>query len=377
MNRGSPAVVETVASDGLVARAVSRQGCEDLFVTATLDRHPSVRAMFQCVADLIAARDASIVSVEVFGLAAGGPDAAAPALREVFGEIAWPLTWLDEGSQNEPPLAGIVVHGVCGLDVTPVQLRGRAIGSVYEDEFARYCVLGGLQPLDLSLDRPAQARQVFEGMFTALDRAGMAFADVVRTWLWVDNILDWYGEFNKVRTAFFDEHGVFDVMVPASTGIGGHNASGSALDAALFAVRAKGPGVEASTVPSPLQDEPGAYGSSFSRAAELVTPQYRQIFVSGTASIARTGETMYVGDVDAQIARTMEVVKAILESRRMTWADVSRSLAYCRKATDAPAFRAYCEAHGLQTMPALVANNTVCRDNLLFEIEVDAIVPNE
>ena len=73
------------------------------------------------------------------------------------------------------------------------------------------------------------------------------------------------------------------------------------------------PGMPAAAVPSPLQCPALDYGSSFSRAVELVAGDHRRLFVSGTASISPEGHTLHVGDVDAQVARTMEVVEAMLE----------------------------------------------------------------
>ena len=38
--------------------------------------------------------------------------------------------------------------------------------------------------------------------------AGMSFGNVMRTWFYLDRILEWYHEFNHVRTAFFRERKV-------------------------------------------------------------------------------------------------------------------------------------------------------------------------
>ena len=71
-------------------------------------------------------------------------------------------------------------------------------------------------------------------------------------------------------------------------------------------------------------------------------PDHRRLYVSGTASIEPSGKTAHIGDPAKQISLTMEVVAAILESRRMTWADVSRAIAYFKDIKDAPLFDEYC-----------------------------------
>jgi hypothetical protein len=82
-----------------------------------------------------------------------------------------------------------------------------------------------------------------------------------------------------------------------------------------------------------------------------------------------------VGDVDAQVALTMEVVEAILKSRGMGWKDATRAIGYFKRLEDAPAFDRYCAKAGLPALPIVVSENDVCRDELLFEIEMDAAAP--
>jgi enamine deaminase RidA (YjgF/YER057c/UK114 family) len=80
-----------------------------------------------------------------------------------------------------------------------------------------------------------------------------------------------------------------------------------------------------------------------------------------------------VGDPKAQVALTMDVVHAILESRGMNWTDVTRSLAYFKHAEHAPIFETYRAENSVPPFPAVIVKNDICRDELLFEIEVDAI----
>ena len=98
----------------------------------------------------------------------------------------------------------------------------------------------------------------------------MTFADVVRTWLYMDNILDWYDPFNCARDAFFKSRAVYDGLVPASTGIGSANLYGSAITACAIALKPRQPSaVTVEPIPA-LQCAALEYGSSFSRAVEIV-----------------------------------------------------------------------------------------------------------
>jgi enamine deaminase RidA (YjgF/YER057c/UK114 family) len=345
-----------------------RSSCETLYITARPSDSEDPLGVLRELSDTVRKRDAKIVSQTVFGgssLAAGG----LATLEMALGEVTWPITWLDGGSD----LMGTQVSALCGTDVEPVTAGGRVLGSIFEDEHARYCFLGNLASLDVTRSRPDQLCDTLEMMEAALADRGMGFEHVVRTWLYIDDILDWYDELNQARTGFFNERDVFERMMPASTGIGVSNPTGSAIVAECIAMEPKSTTVAVHDVPSPLQCEASDYRSSFSRAAEVVTPDHRRLYISGTASIGPDGDTVYLGDVEAQIAHTIDVVKAILASKGMDWNNVTRGVAYFRDIDDQPIFDRYCEKHGVPRGVLLETPAVVCRDDLLFEIEANAI----
>ncbi|MHC4708700.1 MAG: RidA family protein, partial [Planctomycetota bacterium] len=226
---------------------------------------------------------------------------------------------------------------------------------------------------DSSHSDTEQARETFEKMEQALGHAQMDFSHVVRTWLYINRILAWYDDFNSVRNGFFAERRVLERTMPASTGIGAGNCAGAAVVAEAFAIKPKRDTVRIQEVTSPLQCPAPDYKSSFSRAVEVAFSDHRRLYVSGTASIQRDGTTAHIGDTAKQIALTMEVVEAILDSRRMSFSDVSRAIAYFKDIDDAPLFDTYCQKEGLSLLPIAVAHGDICRDELLFEIELDAV----
>ena len=372
MTANAGSTVQHILRDNLHAVVIGRPPCAEIYVTVTAAPGEPTEAVFARAAAAVRAHGGHIICQQIFGLHDHGGEAT-DDLQNAFGAVDWPVTWLDEGHQSQPRLAGSLLRAVTGMRVESLSLNGRRIGTVFEDANARYCMLGDLRDVRRPGAPEQQAQQVFDDMLTALMLAGMTFKHVVRTWFWNDDILAWYPQFNQVRTAFFQQQHVFDGLVPASTGIGGQNPSRAALVAAAFAVAPKHAAVHAQAVPSPLQCPALAYGSSFSRAVELRCPDYRWLTISGTAGIAPDGVTAHVGDVAGQIELTMRVVHAILQARGMTWNDIARGLAYLRKAEDAPLYHAYCSAQRLPPMPVLLTNNVICRDDLLFEIEVDAV----
>ncbi|HEY9248467.1 MAG TPA: endoribonuclease L-PSP, partial [Rariglobus sp.] len=91
-----------------------------------------------------------------------------------------------------------------------------------------------------------------------------------------------------------------------------------------------------------------------------------------TASIAPGGDSIWPGDPARQIAQTMDVIAAILRSRGLGFADVTRASAYFKRVQDLPHFERWLGSHGFGSMPYLPMHCDVCRDDLLFELELDA-----
>jgi len=257
----------------------------------------------------------------------------------------------------------------------PLMDGERVIGTLYESADATCCFLEEIAPADLSASREEQTLSVFDSIERVLHAQGMAFEHLVRTWLYLDNILDWYDAFNAVRTPFLKSRGTFGGLVPASTGIGIANRFGAALVAGAIAIKPNGASVR--EVASPLQCPALDYKSSFSRAVEVARAGRRELYISGTASIEPGGKTAHVGDTKAQIDLTMEVVAAILKSRQMDWSHTTRAIAYLKDAGDAPLFAQYLRQHGLEKMPLTWMHADVCRDDLLFEIELDAVTTDK
>jgi enamine deaminase RidA (YjgF/YER057c/UK114 family) len=256
---------------------------------------------------------------------------------------------------------------------TPIALDGRIVGCTFADADADCCLLTGILPADPHAPRAVQAESCLRQAARALAQAGMTFGHVARTWFFLADVLDWYDAFNRVRTAFFEEHGVFRGLLPASTGIGARNAAGAAVAAAVLALRPRHAGLRVTAVPSPLQGPAPNYRSSFSRAVEITAPGRRHLLISGTASIDTDGRSLHPGDVAPQIERTLDVLEALLRSRGMGWEDVTRAIAYACSAEDLPLFAAACRRRGLPPLPLLAAGDVaICRRELRFEIELDA-----
>lgn len=348
---------------------LSSQGVKEFFIAVSAAPGESADAVLNRAFDLLRDSSAELIAAEVFGAPPG--QHTLKLLRSHGGGVDWPVAWVGEDAARGIELSGVQLWAVAGAPCARIRVGNDIVGAVFEDAHARYCRLAGVLPGNTGATPAAQTTHVFQGMLEALAQAGMDFDHVVRTWFFNDRITSWYKEFNDARDDFFYAHHVFDGLVPASTGIGGSNIPGGVLTAGLLAVHPKSDDVAVRRVSSPLQCPAFDYGSSFSRAVEIDTPRYRRVLVSGTASIAPEGYTIHVGETEPQIEHTMHVVDAILHSRGLDWKDVNRAILYFKRASDLPLSSA-CKSR-LGNAPVLVVNNDVCRDDLLFEIELDAV----
>lgn len=297
--------------------------------------------------------------------------AATDALQKILGAINWPLTWVEGAACDGGSLAGIQVHAFTG-DVKRIRQGGGVIGSVFTEGNARQCIVGGLTPPDKTLSRSEQTRHALEMLQTVLAQAGFDLADTIRTWFFLDDILSWYDDFNRARTEIYSGVKFRTGSLPASTGVGAKNPEGAALALAAWAYHPLENHALAEEIASPLQCPAPAYGSAFSRAMEISSDTSRRLHISGTASIAPGGKTLWVDDVNKQVELTMDVVEAILRSRGYAFADITRATAYFRHPGDVGAFMKWLAVNQLMQMTVVSAQCDVCRDDLLFELEAEA-----
>jgi enamine deaminase RidA (YjgF/YER057c/UK114 family) len=274
-------------------------------------------------------------------------------------------------ADTRPIVRDVVYRTFAGARGRALIYGGRNLGTVHECEDATYCFFEQVVPADLSASRGEQTTSIFETIDRVLRMEEMDSSHLVRTWFYLDHILGWHGEFNQARTKFLQSRSSFEGFFPASTDIGIANRFDAAIVAGALAIKPKNATIK--EVVSPLQHPVQEY----SRAVEVVRPGRRELYLSGTSSIDLDGHTAHVGDVKSQIDLTMEAAGAILKSRQMNWCDITRAIAYFKDARKAPVLTQYLGSHGLDKMPLTWMHGDICRSDLLFEIELDAVVKQQ
>jgi enamine deaminase RidA (YjgF/YER057c/UK114 family) len=264
-----------------------------------------------------------------------------------------------------------------------ISLAGRAIdglpsgasGRVVEADGLRHVFLAGLtggSPGD-GLDVPGQASSMFAAADGALARAGLAFGDVVRTWICLPEIDRDYGDLNRARRDFFRAEAVDPP--PASTGIGGmpfppDRACG--LD--LRAIGGEGKR-RVTRLRSEGMNEAPSYGADFARGTRVDLAGRALVFISGTASIDREGRVVHPGDLGGQADRALSNVEALLAGAGARYSDVVCATTYLKAPAREETFRRVAERRGLPgSVPHVVCIADICRPEWLCEVEVTAIL---
>lgn len=279
-------------------------------------------------------------------------------------------SWLDAGDAEGA--GGIQIHAIAGdHQWQPLMLEGETRGWCMEIDDRTWAVTDGLHCAHG--DGPAQTRACFEAGESLLKLAGMDLSHLARTWIYMEDILDWYKSFNQVRNDLFIQRGLLNrenrdaSKVPASTGMGVRPMLGGRISLEMLAVS---DGIKRFAAAG-KQRCAYEYGSAFARASEAPTPAGQGLYVSGTAAIDTEGRTCCLNDPAGQIRMTIDNLLAVLSDAAYTPRDIAEAIAYCKTAEIAELFSRNWRSE--LPWPWVVVVGDVCRSDLLFEAELLAV----
>ncbi len=294
-----------------------------------------------------------------------------------------PFTFIQGNPVNGPGLAGIQIRGFRPAnpkDIQTILADDIPVGRRWTRNGATFVMLQNIYGRPNSGDRYHQACDMFDRAQEILRRQGLSFKNVLRTWIYLSNILDWYGEFNRARNTRFAEFGLLgasekenrkaeQIYLPASTGILGDNPSGAIGVMDVLALAPGSANVSISHTNGVQQKSPYRYGSAFSRAMTLREKDATHIILSGTASIDEHGKTVFRNDAEGQIRKTLNVVQALLSRQGASLRNVTEATIFLKKPGDMALYQKVIDEMGGVDLPAVFIIADVCRDDLLFEID--------
>jgi len=350
-------------------RFLERKNCKECWINFTENSSQGIGAI-QKVFEFLKTYGFHAVSMRLFGSRDDIAEAAS-FLKTKTKDMACPPLLILQNDSTGSPCLKVQVHAFSGGHFKTLYFENEPVGCQFEDDDARYYMLN-ISPDGQFTNEYSQSQNIFEKAHKILQSLNSGFSDTIRTWLFANDILSWYSQLNEARNRFFECHDVYHKLIPASTGIGAANPYGKALAVQILAVSPRNKDVAAYSVKSPLQNSPLNYKSSFSRAIKLDSPDHSRLYISGTASIDKTGETIFVGSTSAQIEFTMQVVEAILNEAGMRWSDAASSIVYFKNGQDFGLFDDYCRRRNIE-LPHVKVHADICRNDLLFELELDAV----
>lgn len=230
---------------------------------------------------------------------------------------------------------------------------------------------------EAELTSAEQTEAVFKQYLDELDRVPVKMTDeVLRTWIFVRDIDNNYKGMADARRRLFRAHGLTEeTHFIASTGIEG---AGSDPDSLILMDTYAAAGIEPEQIcflkAAEMLSPTSLYGVTFERGVSIDYGDRRHVFVSGTASIDKKGETLFVGQIERQIERSFDNVEALLKEGGVTVGDIAQMIVYLRNDEDCEFCRSYINER-YPRLPYIMVRGAVCRQEWLVEAECLAIVP--
>lgn len=359
-------------------RKIENDKAAEFFITglpeAGLSLQRQAKEIFSAVRDFLKDQQAVILQERVF-VDPKVMDEVKAIRAEAYGSLDDGVSpsYLSDQLKTSVQLAGVQVHAIrIDQPIQVVRYMNTPVGRLIPNGQGFLALTGIYGQRDLSPSQ--QADQMLAQADATLKQVGSSLFSIARTWMWLQDILDWYGDFNKVRNAFFRKEGLITDeprkdRLPASTGIGIRPAFGPTCMMDLVAATAPGQKIDY-LLAGGNQDSAFKYGSAFSRASSIATPGGRTVYVSGTASIDPQGRTEFLDDIEKQVEATIRHVRAVLKNMNCGDGDVVQAMIYSKTPAVDKHFKA--KWHKVLPWPQVTLVCDVCRDDLLFEIEAAA-----
>jgi enamine deaminase RidA (YjgF/YER057c/UK114 family) len=348
------------------------------------DPHDSAAHAYAALAKAIAESGSAVLQERIFtqiALSEHVLEIRATALRKHGVDLPVAPTCIEGTPTGGNGFAGVHVMAVRSpTEVLPVERDGVTVGQVISSRDAQYL---GLSDVGRLLHRPEninptnETRLLFVTLEELLGSVGWSFQNVLRTWFYLRDILDWYDEFNLVRNEAFQRIGLFDAnVIPASTGIRGRGLSGCWATVDLIAMRGlDSEPLSVRRLANPQQNEAPEYGSAFSRGMEIAVNGSRMVFVSGTAAIDDHGLSVHEGNFEAQVRHTLDTIGALLGEADAGLEDISQATAFIKRPEDLATYQDLVSRLRLGDLPQIISIGDVCRPELLFEMDATAVLP--
>lgn len=297
--------------------------------------------------------------------------------REKFPQ--WPLSYIEGNPALNSCMSSITVMGIRSLNkevkIEYIEFEDRVIGTKMIDLNQEYLYIMGLA------SDTRHGTNEFNGMFEQLKDilsvSQFSVGDMVRTWIYLNDINDNYVNFNEARRVFFEQSNIdyssSSNVLPASTCIHGITNYGATAMIDVMCIKKMSSNAKIDRIYTPLLNE--AEGDSylfkptFSRALSIEADNHIEIQLSGTASVDQNGETVFKDDPYKQIQKTLTNIESMLSVHELTFEDFVQSTCFFKSDEYYTIFQQVMQEMNIPHFSSTFVIGDICRQDLLCEID--------
>lgn len=292
-----------------------------------------------------------------------------------------PLSFIEGKPVEYNLIASITIVGVLGLEVEYYNYLNVSVSRTVINN-VKYLYINNINVSGNNIGN--EFEEIFSKIEKLIDKCNFKANDIIRTWVYINDIKSNYEKFNTARRKFFENHSISYSTnsndLPASTCIEGKADTNSNISIDLVCIdknSAKTNNTNIRRIYNKYQNEPEGntylFKPTFSRAISIENNNYKEIQISGTASINEYGETLYVNDGYKQIENTLMNIKEILSSNKMSFEDICQATCFFKDRIYYFDYLNVLEKMKINSITSSLVIGNVCREDLLFEIDAVAI----
>jgi hypothetical protein len=321
-----------------------------------------------------------------------------------FFDLLPPISVIAQKPENGSlVLELIIMEGLKDEEITH-RMNDESSWLVIRKPGLKLVIATGSGELDRNSTILEHGTQAFTRILDILNEEELQFSDIIRQWNYIEQITkddiinnatsQHYQIFNDVRSKFYNRSEFINGF-PAATGIG-TDCGGVTIDiiAAHFEE-----GYKAIPLKSPVQKDAYSYTTEvlaenrtmsdfcrtspkFERAKVLVTPEFKVIFISGTAAIK--GQVS-IPEISAEVQTEMTInnILSLISADNLTKHGVKAEnepqichlRVYVKSENDISRVKEICEKY-FPELTAVYIIADICRPELLVEIEGLAVISN-
>ena len=228
-------------------------------------------------------------------------------------------------------------------------------------------------------DSYKQTQDLFANLSATLHNHGLTIRNnMLRTWIFVRDVDNQYKGMVDARREYFETIGLTNqTRYIASTGIEGKSVDTKTLVTldALSVQNIKEEQIIRMMALENLSDTI-VYGVTFERGFRIRYGDRSHIYISGTASIDKDGNTIYLSDVRKQTERTLDNIEALLKPQGAMMGDMKYLIVYLRNIKHWTQIQDILVSRIPDSVAIMPVEAPVCRPNWLVEIEGVGIIPD-